>query len=117
MRLRPAPVRTKQTKIKEIIARTGRLSLSICLLILAAISNSFKTRLGVGILGMLRAPNHGVISRTLGFQTQAPKGHPNQGMEPIQDACRPSRQLSGPVIASHVLQFVNQRATEVSIIP
>jgi hypothetical protein len=66
---------------------------------------------------MLRAPDHGVISRTLGFQTQAPKDYPNQGVEPIEDAGRPSRQLNGPVTASYVLQFVNNRAPEVSFIP
>src|SRR5262245_4287395 len=66
---------------------------------------------------MLRAPDHGIISRTLCFQTQPPKGHPNQGMAAIEDACRPSRQLNGPVSAPHVLQFVNQRAPEVSFIP
>src|SRR5215475_11082720 len=62
MRLTPAPVRTKLTKAREVIARTRRLILFICPLILAAISNSFKNRLGES-LKRRNSPPHQLLDQ------------------------------------------------------
>jgi len=63
----------------------------------------------IGVRGRLRPPQHGVVTRALGFQVEAPPGDPHQRVKPVRRADGASDHERQPVAPAHVLQLVEQR--------
>ena len=71
----------------------------------------------IGVCDCLRTSEHCVVAGSLRFQLELPPRDPDQRMEPVRRARDPGETVDRPIIAAHVLQFMDKGSLQILFVP